>query len=198
MRHERLQLGWSVVKLGREVGVSHQTIVRTELGQTEPDKTTWIRLAQVLKSDFGIGWLKAYIPVEKEVSIPITAKVAAGDAVEFFLKGEDEDSITVDARMIRKRGDHFALRVTGNSMTGAAVLTGDIIIVRNVPKTYKPGPNELIVADIVGEGITLKRWREKGNERVLLPSTEGYPEIKRPAHRIKPVAVLVGVIRIVE
>lgn len=185
----------SAIALSEKIGIKHQSLTAIERNEVQAEKRTLILLAQELKNDFGDPTLREYIKDESELSIPITARVAAGDAVEFFLEGEDTDSITIDPRMIRKKGKHFALRVAGDSMEGAHVLSGDIVIVRYVPKTYEPRPDDLVVADIRAEGITLKKWKKAKDEVILSPTTEGYQEIRRPAWRVKPVAVVVGVIR---
>lgn len=196
VREARLKRGWSTPELGRRVGISHQSIVRTELGQTQPDRTTWIRLAQELKAHFGLEWLRQYAIDDNETTVPIKARVAAGDAVEFFLEGEDTDSIVVDPRMVFKKGDYFALRVDGESMEDAHILTGDIVLVREwKDKKQRPRLDDIVVADIRAEGITLKRWTKEDDEVVLLPASKSHKPIRRPDWRVKPVAVVVGVIR---
>lgn len=197
-RREKLKM--SLIDLEQRLDMTHQAISNIEAGLTNPDdkrtRRTLKRIADELKDDFGLAWLKESAKPEPErYVIDITARVAAGDAVEFFLEGEDTDSIEVDPRMIRKRGKYFALRVAGESMEGAHVLNGDIVIVREVAKTYAPSRNDLVVADIDDEGITLKRWKAAGDQVILVSAAKGYREMKRPAWKVKPVAVVVGVVR---
>lgn len=199
IRNRRLKIGISLKDAATEVGISHQALSNIETGQSSIDdkrtRRTIQKLADLYNDTFGLSWVT--VKERTEYPISITARVAAGDAVEFLLEGEDADEITVDSRMIKKHGRHFALRVMGDSMEGAHVLSGDIVIVRAVPRTYAPSRNELVIADIRDEGITLKRWKKVKDEVVLIPSTEGYKEIRRPADRVKPVAVVVGVVRMI-
>ncbi len=60
IRAARKAAGLSSVELGRRVGIAHQSILRSELGQTAPEKRTLILLAQELKTDFGLPWLKPH------------------------------------------------------------------------------------------------------------------------------------------
>lgn len=197
IRARRLKLEFSLEDAARKSEISPQALSNLETGQSNVDdkrtRRTIQRLATIYDHDFGLPWIK---PGEKkEYPIPIKARVAAGDAVEFLLDGEDADEIMVDSRMVKKRGKHFALRVSGDSMEGSHVLNGDIVIVREVPKTYEPSRQDLVIADIQDEGITLKRWKVSGDQVMLISAAKGYKEIRRPADRVKPVAVVVGVVR---
>lgn len=196
IRAARKKKSISAEALGKKIGIKHQSLTAIERNKVEPEARTLILLAQELREDFGQPWLREHIKPEPENTvIEIKARVAAGDAVEYYMQGEDMDSIEVDPSMTRRRGRYFALRVSGESMEGAHVLNGDIVIVREVPKTYQPSRKDLVIADIQDEGITLKRWKTSGDQVVLISAAKGYKEIRRPADRVKPVAVVVGVVR---
>ncbi len=191
IRRKRMDRKWTLQHLAGLVGISQPALSKIEAGQINPDSPQGKRtVAEILKAiePKSSDWLE----------IPIKARVAAGEAVEFFLEGEDTDSISVDPRMVHKKGTYYALRVVGESMEGAHVLTGDIVIVRSLSKDQRPRRNDLVVADIRAEGITLKRWQETQEEAVLIPANPKHEEIRRPRWRVKPVAVVVGVIRMMQ
>lgn len=199
-RREKLLL--SLEDLAERLKMSHQAISNIESGQTNPDdrrtRRTLERIAAELKDDFRVSWLRDAVKPEPEKHvIDIKARVAAGDAVEFFLEGDDTDSIEVDPRMIYKKGKYFGLRVDGESMVDAAILTGDVVIVRELSKGQKPRRDDIVVADIRAEGITLKRWTETDEEAILIPASKSHKPIRRERWRVKPVAVVVGVIRMI-
>ncbi|OPY65522.1 MAG: LexA repressor [Syntrophorhabdaceae bacterium PtaU1.Bin034] len=83
--------------------------------------------------------------------IPLLGRVQAGvltTAIE-----EPEGYIPVAQE--RARGELFALRVRGESMTGAGILPGDIAIVRRQPMADS---GDIVVA-LVGDEATVKRLR---------------------------------------
>lgn len=67
----------------------------------------------------------------------------------------------------------FALRVRGDSMIGAGILSGDKVVVRP-QQTANDG--QIVVARI-GDEATVKRLRRKNGEIWLLPENENYDPI---------------------
>ncbi len=102
------------------------------------------------------------------VWVPLVGRVAAGGlalAVE-----EAEGSVPVRPR---PGADLFALRVRGDSMVGAAILDGDIVIVRRQP-TAESG--EIVVA-LVGDEATVKRLRRVAGQVELHPENPRFSPI---------------------
>ena len=70
-------------------------------------------------------------------------------------------------------GPLFALSVRGDSMVGAAILDGDVVIVRNQPDAV----NGQIVVALLGDEATVKRlWRRDGKV-LLMPENPAYAPI---------------------
>lgn len=67
----------------------------------------------------------------------------------------------------------FALRVRGDSMVGAGILSGDKVVVRPQP-TADDG--QIVVARI-GDEATVKRLRRRNGEIWLLPENDAYQPI---------------------
>ena len=67
----------------------------------------------------------------------------------------------------------FALRVRGDSMINAGILSGDKVVVRPQP-TANDG--QIVVARI-GEEATVKRLRRRGGEIWLMPENDDYSPI---------------------
>ncbi|MCD7756255.1 MAG: transcriptional repressor LexA [Firmicutes bacterium] len=67
----------------------------------------------------------------------------------------------------------FALRVRGDSMIGAGIFSGDLVVVRP-QSTADDG--QIVVARI-GDEATVKRLRRRSGEVWLLPENENYPPI---------------------
>ena len=88
--------------------------------------------------------------------------------------------------------DHFALRVSGESMTGAGILDGDVVVVRrqddadegDIVAALLPGPAE--------DEATVKRLRRRGGRIFLVPENPALEPVPMSQGRIlgKVVAVL--------
>lgn len=101
--------------------------------------------------------------------IPLLGRVQAGaltTAVE-----EPEGYIPVSPE--RGRGDLFALRVRGESMTGAGIFPGDIAIIRRQP-TADSGD---IAVALVGDEATVKRLRLNDGRIELHAENPEFPPI---------------------
>lgn len=106
-----------------------------------------------------------------QAAVPILGRVPAGSPVPPL---EDiEGHVHVDRHFVGK-GNYFALRVRGDSMTGAGILDGDIVVVRQ-QQTAEHG--EIVVA-LAGGEATVKRLHRKGRELWLEPENPKY----RPIH----------------
>ena len=81
----------------------------------------------------------------------------------------------------------FALRVRGDSMINAAILSGDLVVVRP-QQTADDG--QIVVARI-GDEATVKRLRRRGGEIWLMPENDAYEPIDGTE------AEIIGIVRAV-
>ena len=97
--------------------------------------------------------------------IPLVGSIAAGSPI---LAVENiEDTLPVDPKLFCDSGEVFALRVRGESMIGAGIQDGDLVLIRR----QDWADNGEIVAVLIGEEATLKRfYREhhKDQDRIRL------------------------------
>jgi repressor LexA len=113
--------------------------------------------------------------------LPLVGSVAAG--APRLAEQDVEDWIPTPFQ-----GD-FVLRVTGDSMIGAGILDGDLVVVRRRP-TADDG--EIVVAQIDDEA-TVKRLRRIDGRVHLVPENEAYAPIV--ADEVLVLGVVVGVLR---
>ncbi len=102
--------------------------------------------------------------------VPLLGRVPAGPletAVEDL-----EGYLPVQSR--HAPGGLFALRVVGESMTGAGILPGDIVIVR---RQERADPGDLVVA-LVGDEATVKRLWVEGRRVELRPENPAFEPIR--------------------
>jgi len=95
------------------------------------------------------------------VAIPLLGTIAAGEPIEAI---ENKETISVQKSLFSNPGEHYALRVKGNSMVGEGIFDGSIVIVRRQPVVEN---GETAVALINGNEVTLKKiFREKDRFRL--------------------------------
>jgi len=123
------------------------------------------------------------------VDIPVYGDIPAGFAAD---NPEIADGkLTVDTRSM---GLHpgtrpFALRVRGDSMTGAHIQHGDYVILDQRP----PKSRDIVAALIDGES-TLKRYLVVDTRPFLRAENPNYPDLI-PAQELKIQGVMVGLFR---
>lgn len=126
---------------------------------------------------------------DNAVNIPLYGKIAAGTPIEALR--DNETSLSVPKNMIGI-GEHYALKVAGDSMEEAGILDGDTVIIK---KADTAADGTIVVALIDGFEVTLKTLRRRGKTVILEPANTRYePRIFSP-DRILIQGVLVGLIR---
>jgi len=94
-------------------------------------------------------------------NVPLFGTIAAGEPIEAI---EDKETIDVPKSQLSKSGEHYALRVRGDSMTGEGIFDGDNVIIR---KQLDAENGETVVALINDNEVTLKKiYKEKGRFRL--------------------------------
>jgi len=110
---------------------------------------------------------------ESKLKIPlIESQVSAG----FPSPAEDYTDLPIDLNefLIKHPSATFYVRVKGNSMEGAGIQNGDLLI---VDRAEEPR-NKSIVLGIINGEFTVKRIMKKGNDLYLTPDHPDYTPIK--------------------
>jgi len=123
--------------------------------------------------------------------IPVVGRVAAGSPI---LAIENiEGSIIIDASFIKKAENAFALRVQGDSMIGAGIFEGDLVIVSPEDK----GKNGDIIVAMLDDEVTVKRLKKTANEIQLVPENNNYkPIIVTGKSNFSIIGKIKGVVRL--
>jgi len=124
-----------------------------------------------------------------EREIPFYGYIAASEPIE-ALPGNEW--VTVPGHLLSPHGDHYALRVRGESMIEEGVRDGDYIVVlrRDLAE-----PGEMVVALVGGDKATLKRIYPEGAKVRLQPSNPAMQPIRVPARDVRVQGVVVGLMR---
>lgn len=115
------------------------------------------------------GSSRAILTTAQAQRMPVCGTVAAGGPIPAF-----EDVVGyVPYRPDSDAGEHFALRIRGDSMKNAGIMDGDTVIVRR----QETAENGDIVIALLGEEATCKRLKLSGDGVLLLPENEDYEPI---------------------
>ena len=109
-------------------------------------------------------------PDDNQVQVPLLGHVAAG--VPLFAEENYEGSLSLPISMVGK-GQAFALRVEGDSMTGAGIMDGDTAVFTH----QSTAENGEIVVATVDEAVTLKRFYREKNRVRLQAENPAYPPL---------------------
>jgi repressor LexA len=176
----------TVREIGLGVGLASPSTVHAHLAKLEagghikrdPTKPRAMFLRREPEAEAAPAPVPTRRPVE---ALPLVGSVAAG--APRLAEQDVEDWVSTPFT-----GD-FVLRVTGDSMTGAGILDGDLVVVRRA-QTADDG--EIVVAQIEDEA-TVKRLRRSGGRVELMPENDAYAPIV--ADEVLVLGVVVGVMR---
>ena len=148
----------SVREIGAAVGLRSTASVSYHL-QALQDKG-------MLQNPGAKGRKRAIVTTQRPGQIPVVGVVTAGLPI---LAVENQEGT------MAWEGDPncFALRVRGDSMVGAGILSGDKVVVR---PQQSADDGQIVVARI-GDEATVKRLRRRGGKVWLMPENDNYAPI---------------------
>ncbi|HOQ04188.1 MAG TPA: translesion error-prone DNA polymerase V autoproteolytic subunit [Anaerohalosphaeraceae bacterium] len=122
----------------------------------------------VIKSIYRIKRSRRAFPV-------FTARIRAGfpsPAADY-----EENKLDLNQYLVKNPPATFFVRVSGDSMEGAGIHDGDLLV---VDRSLEPRSGNVVIAVVNGE-LTVKRLRIKRGKPVLEPENSKYPvqEIKK-------------------
>ena len=121
--------------------------------------------------------------------ISILGKIAAGTPIEAIQNEVSKISLPEE---LSKNGEHFGLKVSGDSMIEAGINDGDTVIVK---KTNTANNGEIVVALIDDHEAMLKRIRKKGKIVALESANKRYETKIFGPDRVKIQGVLISLYR---
>lgn len=99
-------------------------------------------------------------------------KVAAGfpSPADDYIEGR----LSLDEHLISNKDATFFVRAKGNSMTGAGIFDGDLLV---VDKSLAPSSGDIVIAILDGD-LTVKRYIRRGTKVILKPENPRFKEIE--------------------
>jgi repressor LexA len=121
--------------------------------------------------------------------VPLVGDVAAGTNV---LAQENVEELLPLPEDFTGTGSLFMLRVRGDSMVDAGILSGDFVVVR---QQEQADPGDVVVAGIPGDEATVKTYRRRGAKVVLEPSNPRLQPMSFRADEVNVYGKVVTVLR---
>lgn len=189
LKAERTARGLTQEALSKMIGLSIGTLSGYERNYREPDFETVTKLSNILgvSVDYLLGVSdirnplpsNAY-PVGDTVKIPVVGVIRAGEPI---LVAENIIGYEVVEKDAAKNGEYFYLKVAGDSMIGARIHDGDLVLVRRQDDV---DDGEIAVVLLDCEEATLKKIYRQNGQVILQAENPKYPPrvIKRGDVRI--------------
>lgn len=128
--------------------------------------------------------------IPKSIAAPL--RVLGNVAAGFPSHAEEElaDTLSLDQFLIQNPQTTFLLKVSGDSMSEAGILPGDMVI---VDKVQTPKSGDIVIAEVDGRW-TMKYMGNSGGNISLIPANPKYTLI-RPQNELKIGGVVTAVVR---
>ena len=161
----------SVREIGQALGLTSSSTVHSHLSALEkkgylrrdPSKP---RALEILKDE-------REAPVKKVVPLPVVGQVTAG--LPILAQQNIEDYFPLPQEFVRS-DECFILKVRGDSMVGAGIFDGDMLVVR---KQQTAKDRDIVVARMEDEATVKRFFREDGRIRLQPENPRMAPIITR-------------------
>jgi repressor LexA len=126
----------------------------------------------------------------RAIELPLLGTVAAGYPIEAVTH---QETLPVPDGFVRRTGNHYVLRVRGNSMIDEQIRDGDFVVVN---ERQRADNGEMVIAMLHGSSATVKKfYRERDGRIRLQPANETMDPIYVHENDISIQGVVVGVLR---
>ena len=138
------------------------------------------------------GLPRGAMPVEgaHASELPVMGRIAAGTPIAAI--SEVSHTVAVPGQMLAGSGRHYALEVQGDSMIGAGINDGDVVVIR---ERDAADDGDIVVALVEGQEATLKRLRRRGGRIALEAANPAYETRVYGEDQVRVQGRLVGLIR---
>ncbi len=178
INYRRKELGLSAEQLASACGVAPSTVYRWENGDTEKIPSGQLKkLAEVLyvrPSELVEDNVRIQLPTPETVrTIPVYGPLSCGNGL--FVEDNVIDFVTIPVSMLpNKTAEYFAQYAEGDSMIGAGINPGDLIIFKKTTAVENGQIGCFCIDDNVA---TCKKFSQIGGRVFLMPANDAYPPI---------------------
>ena len=108
------------------------------------------------------------------------------------MNAQTQGKFYVPTDWVGNGGEHFILKVKGDSMIGANIDNGDLVVIESRQTAEN---REIVAVATDAESATLKRYMKMGDTILLIPENENYEPIQIKCDEAKILGVVVGVVK---
>ena len=178
----------SLREAASDLAVSHAAVARTL--RVLESKGLLKREGRYGRTVYLLNRAREVSALQRGRDVPIVGRIAAG--LPMYAQADWDGSITVDAEVFRGQ-NLFALKVRGDSMKGAGILDGDLVICE--PRQYAQN-GEIVAALIHGEEATVKRFFRRADHIELRPENPSRPPMRYSFDEVLVQGKVVGLQRV--
>ncbi len=184
LQHLRRSRGYSQQQVADQLGISRQTYSNYELGKREAPYQTLLQISELfgvsvdfLLSGAAIGRLEHQnqmplncTSVDEIPRVPVYGEIAAGQPIL-----AQENIISYEpAEGLKNPEEYFYLSVRGDSMIGAGIPDGSLVLIHKQDCTES---GQIVACLVNGDSATLKRYKRVGDTVLLMPENSKYEPI---------------------
>ncbi|MEJ7809240.1 MAG: transcriptional repressor LexA [Gemmatimonadaceae bacterium] len=126
----------------------------------------------------------------RAIELPLLGTVAAGLPIEAVTT---QESLSVPEDFVRRGGEHYVLRVRGNSMIDEQIRDGDYVVIQGRASADN---GEMVIALVNGASATVKKfYRERDGRIRLQPANDTMTPIYVHENDVTIQGIVVGVLR---
>ncbi len=172
-------------------GVTNKAVSTWETGRKEPRMGAVVKIAKFfgikvsnLIEDGGMDQIDFKLefgtqqPVKDLVFLPIVGRISCGNSA---LAYEDIEGYEPTPKEWLNGEEYFYLRAKGDSMIGARIHDGDLLLIRKQPEVE----NGEIAVVLIEDEAALKRVFKRDQHLVLQSENPNYPPILAPPTNVK-------------
>lgn len=186
LKELRTNAKMSQKELAKKLFMSQQAIAKWETGTATPNPETLVKISAIF--DVTVDQLLGsqsvlqhdsmetdnnFIPYRPTGTVPVLGRIAAGVPISAIEEVEGYEPVTVS-----DPENCYYLRVEGDSMTGAGIQSGDLVLIRQQPTADN---GQIVACKVNGDEATLKRFHQQGATVLLMPENPNYEPIVVPA-----------------
>ena len=164
----------TVREIGEELGLRSPSTVHSHLsaleraGAIRRDSTKPRAIAVLRGDEEGAGAERS----EPGREVPLVGRIAAGGPI---LAEENLEEVMTLPESLVGSGELFMLEVRGDSMIGAGILDGDLVVVRSQPDV---DDGDIAAFLVDGEEATVKRLERRDGRVILHSENPDYPPME--------------------
>lgn len=181
IRHYRELKGVTLEYIGERIGVGKSTVRKYQDGEIKIDHNLLSDIANVLGID--VTLLYGDEVDFEEVNVPLYGDISCGNGSVIY---EEATEYLSTPKEWLKNDLHFFVRAKGDSMTGAKIHEGDLLLIRQQPEVE----NGEIAAVVIDDEVVLKRVYKDNGTFTLVSENPKYPPMTFNPKKDKNIRIL--------